>query len=73
MATKSFTEEYRFTKKNANSLINALSNDKSPRKQLVTNLKVIDDKEKIKNIFSFFISSLVIISLEHNQFSKIYY
>ena len=29
MATKSFTEEYRFTKKNANSLINALSNDKS--------------------------------------------
>ncbi|MBR8696740.1 hypothetical protein I8F94_14195 [Enterococcus gallinarum] len=51
MATKSFTEEYRFTKKNANSLINALSNDKSPRKQLVTNLKVIDDKEKIKNIF----------------------
>ena len=51
MATKSFTEEYRFTKKNANSLINALSNDKPPRKQLVTNLKVIDDKEKIKNIF----------------------
>ncbi|NVF17876.1 hypothetical protein HV446_10685 [Enterococcus faecium] len=51
MATKSFTEEYRFTKKNANSLINALSNDKSPRKQLVTNLKVIDDKEKIKIFF----------------------
>lgn len=51
MATKSFTEEYRFTKKNANSLINALSNDKSPRKQVVSNLKVIDDKKKIKNIF----------------------
>ncbi len=51
MATKSFTEEYKFNKKSANALIKVLDNNKSPKKQAVNNVMFIDDKSKIKAIF----------------------
>lgn len=51
MATKSFTENYSFNVKNANSLITALNNDKNPRKQTVAKVNNIKDKKKIANIF----------------------
>lgn len=47
MATRSFTENYSFNVKNANSLITALNNDKSPRKQPVAKVSNIKDKKKI--------------------------
>lgn len=51
MATKSFTEDYSFNVKSANALINALNNNKSPKKQVVANVASIKDKNKIKEIF----------------------
>lgn len=51
MATKSFTEDYSFNVKSANALINALNNDKSPKKQVVPNVTNIKDESKIKAIF----------------------
>ncbi|MET2106762.1 hypothetical protein ABXM44_03215 [Enterococcus faecalis] len=51
MATKSFTEEFKFNKKSANALIKVLDNNKSPKKQAVNNVMFIDDKSKIKAIF----------------------
>ncbi|WP_195515800.1 hypothetical protein [Enterococcus dispar] len=51
MATKSFTENYSFNVKNAKSLIVALNNDKSPRKQHVPNVTNVNDKKKIQAMF----------------------
>lgn len=51
MATKSFTENYTFNAKNANALIKALENDRTPRKQIVANVANIKDTQKIKAIF----------------------
>lgn len=51
MATKSFTENYSFNVKNAKSLITALNNDKTPKKQHVSNITSISDKNKIRAMF----------------------
>lgn len=51
MATKSFTENYTFNVKNANALIKALENDKTPGKQVVSNVASVNDIQKIKAIF----------------------
>lgn len=51
MATKSFTTEFSFNRKNAESLISALNNTKKPKKRSITNVTRINDKNVIRCMF----------------------
>lgn len=51
IATKSFTIEMFFDKKNVNGLIKALNNKKSPNRKPVKNVEIIRDSEIIQKIF----------------------
>lgn len=51
MATKTFTKEIHFNQKSANQLIDALNNNKSPKRKMINNVQNISDKDIIKKMF----------------------
>lgn len=51
MATKTFTKEMHFNQKSANQLIDALNNNKSPKRKMINNVQNISDKDIIKKMF----------------------
>lgn len=51
MPTKTFTKEMYFNQKSVNQLIDALNNNKSPKRKLINNVQNISDKELIKKMF----------------------
>lgn len=51
MATRSFTNDYSFNRKNANALIYALNNDNNPKLSKLPKVNQITDLNVIENIF----------------------